>query len=211
MTVRLVKIAECDCTEQVQLTTEGIMRKVIAAPILAGLIGMAALAAPLAAHAADTPTTFEVTGGSLSISAPTGSVDLGGYTLGTSTSDISSLLGTVTVVDQRAALSGSWTAGVTSTDFTTGTAGTDGTFPASQTVPAADINYSPGAASAPVGSATYTPGTAGALGNTTALTAMSTSNEVGSGGVSWDPTLTVTLPAQVVAGTYSGTITHSVA
>jgi hypothetical protein len=166
---------------------------------------MAALAAPLAAHAAGTPTTFEVTAGSLSISAPTASVPLGTYTLGSSTSNISSLLGTVTVVDQRAALSGSWTAGVTSTVFITG----GGT--ANETVPATDINYSPGAASAPVGSATYTPGTAGALGGTLALTAMSTVNEVGSGGVSWDPTLIVTLPAQVVAGNYSGTITHSVA
>ena len=29
--------------------------------------------------------------------------------------------------------------------------------------------------------------------------------------MSWDPTITVTLPAAVVAGTYSGTITHSAA
>jgi hypothetical protein len=40
---------------------------------------------------------------------------------------------------------------------------------------------------------------------------MSTADEVGVGGVSWDPTITVHMPAQAVAGTYTGTITHSVA
>jgi hypothetical protein len=181
------------------------MRKIIAAPIVAGLIGFAALAAPLAAHAADTPVTFAVDGGSLSVSAPTANVPLGSYTLGTSTSDISSQLGTVTVVDQRATVSGSWTAGVTSTDFITGT------HSANETVAAGDIAYAPGLGSNPVNTdTTYTPGTDGVLDNTTALTAMSTSNESGSGGVSWDPTITVHLPAQVVPGTYSGTITHSV-
>jgi hypothetical protein len=49
------------------------MRKIIAAPIVAGLIGMAALAAPLA----ETPTTSDVNGGSISVTAPTDSVSLG--------------------------------------------------------------------------------------------------------------------------------------
>lgn len=191
------------------------MRKTIAAPIVAGLIGMAALAAPLAAHADTTPSTFTITGGSLSITVPDGSttpINLGGYTLGTDTGmHISNAaLGAVTVTDDRATLSGSWTVGVTSTDFVTGT-GTTAT--ADRTIPAADIKYTPGSASAGINTSvtTYTPGSAGALDNTTSLTAMATTSEVGSGGVTWNPTITVTLPAQVVAGTYSGTITHSFA
>ncbi len=51
----------------------------------------------------------------------------------------------------------------------------------------------------------------GTMDNTTGVAAMGTSDESGVGGVTWDPTLDVALPAQVVAGTYSGTITHSVA
>lgn len=41
---------------------------------------------------------------------------------------------------------------------------------------------------------------------------MSATDEVGGpAGTSWDPTITVNLPSAVVAGTYAGTITHSVA
>jgi hypothetical protein len=178
------------------------MRKAIVTPVVAGLIGFGLLAAPLAAHAADTPTTFEVSGGALGITVPTTSVDLGTVTVGAS--DVSASLGTVSVSDQRATVSGSWIATVTSSAFVTGEAST------AETVPASDVNYAPGDPSDAV-NGTYTPGTAGALGGDTALTAMSTSDEVGVGGVSWDPTITVTLPAQVVAGTYTGTITHSVA
>jgi len=111
------------------------------------------------------------------------------------------------VIDQRATVSGTWTAGVTSTDFTTGT----GTATADETVAAGDIEYSPGSVITQVNPSTiYTPGTDARLDNTTSLTAMSTSDESGSGGVSWNPTITVHLPAQTVAGTYSGIITHSV-
>jgi hypothetical protein len=177
----------------VQLTTEDIMRKLIAAPIVAGLVGFAALAAaPLAASAATAPTTttFSVAGGDLTITAPGTNSTLGTYTLG----------------DERDALVGSWTAGVTSTDFTTGTA------TANETVPAGDVTYTTADVTAPINSpaTTYTSGTAGVLDNTTSLTAMSTVNESGPGGVSWNPTISVSLPAQTVAGTYSGTITHSV-
>jgi hypothetical protein len=94
---------------------------------------------------------------------------------------------------------------------TTGT----GTPTSAETVPASDITYNPGDTFNPVNPdtspATYQAGTPGALGGESALLAMSTSDEVGIGGVSWDPTLDVNLPAQAGTGTYSGTITHSVA
>ena len=115
------------------------MRKALAAPITAGVLGLAALAIPVAAQASsspDTTTTFGVTGGSLSINTPA-SAPLGAMTVGTDT-HVSASLGTVTVTDDRAPLRGSWTASVTSTDFTTG-----GGTPA-ETIPAADVAYAPG-------------------------------------------------------------------
>ncbi len=179
------------------------MRKIIATPIVAGLIGMAALAAPLAAHAADTPTTFQVNGGLLSITVPTSSVALNGVTVGTT--NPSGQLGAVTVDDERGLFSGSWTATAQSTDFTTGTG--DSTV----TIAASNVKYTPGSTSGAVGTANYTPGTAG-VAIDTPQTAYSAASVVGSAGVSWDPTITVNLPAHgQVAGTYSGTITHSIA
>ena len=95
---------------------------------------------------------------------------------------------------------------MTTSAFTTGT----GTPSTDETIPAADVNYAPGRHQ-PTGVVTFTPGTAGALGGETALTAFSASAENGISSVSWAPTITVTPPASTVAGTYTGTITHSVA
>lgn len=179
------------------------MRKVIAAPIVAGLIGFAALAAPLAAHAADTPTTFDVNGGAISITVPTTSVALTGVTVGTT--NPSGQLGVVRVDDERGLLSGGWTATVVSSDFTTVSGET------TVTIAASNVKYTPGSTSGAVGTANYTPGTAG-VAIDTAKTAYVADSEVGSAGVSWDPTITVDLPAHgQVAGIYSGTITHSLA
>ena len=179
------------------------MRTALVSLSTASLVGFGVLAAPTAVGAVDTPVTFEADGGALSITAPSDDVDLGAVSVGTPA--ISGQLGTVTVDDERDLVSGSWTVTVTSTGFTTG-----GGSPA-ETIPAGDITYDPGTPFDPVGDATYTPGDPGSLDSTTPLTAMSASDETGVGGVSWDPTITVHLPAQVVAGTYTGTITHSFA
>ena len=179
------------------------MRKALVSLGAAGLVGFGVLAAPTAVGAVDTPVTFEADGGALSITAPSADVDLGAVSVGTPT--ISGQLGTVTVDDERDLVSGSWTVTVTSTDFTTG-AGSP-----AETIPAGDVSYDPGTPFDPVGDATYTPGDPGSLDPTTPLTAMSASDETGAGGVSWDPTITVHLPADMVAGTYAGTITHSFA
>ena len=96
-----------------------------------------------------------------------------------------------------------WTATVTSTDFTTGT-GTG-----NQDIPAANVSYSPGLATATSGTGTFLAGLGGALGS--ARTAFTASLESGTTSVSWNPTVTVTLPSSIAAGTYTGTVTHSVA
>ena len=171
--------------------------------IVGALIGALVLALP--ARAADTDTTFTLTAGSLAISAPA-SKDLGSGSTGGGT--LSAQLGTVTVTDTRGALLGTWTASVTSTDFTTG----GGT--ANETIADDEVTYWSGASTASSGTAVFLPGqplaaNAQALG--ASRTAFSASAIVGNNSVSWNPTLTVNVPATAVAGTYTGTITHSVA
>jgi hypothetical protein len=179
------------------------MRKIIVASLATGLIGLGVFAAPMAAFADGTPTTFDLNAGSLSISFPSGAT-LEAATVGASS--VSGQLGAVSVTDYRGDLSDSWTATVTSSAFTGGTEGND------LTVPDTAVAYSPGSPIAGSGTfgATATEGTAGPIGD--ALVAYSMDAAQGSNGVSWNPTITVTLPAGgQVTDTYSGTITQSVA
>jgi hypothetical protein len=177
------------------------MRRAIAlAAVFGGL-----LAAALPARAATTTTTFTLSAGALSISAPA-SKDLGTGATGGGT--VSAQLGTVAVTDNRGTTLGSWTATVSSTDFTTG----GGT--ASETIGKAQVTYWSGLATASSGTGTFTAGQASAVSAqdlSTARTAFSASAVVGNNSVSWNPTVTVNVPSSAVAGTYTGTITHSVA
>jgi hypothetical protein len=147
-----------------------------------------------------TTTTFTINSGTLSITVP-GSVNLG--TVQTGSAAVTALLGLVQVTDLRASTAGSWTTTVSSTSFFTGSGTTN------ETVPASDVIYDPGAAISSTGTGTFTPGTPGNL--AAPRTAFSAAGEVGSTSVTWDPQITIQLPPSVVAGTYTGTITHSVA
>jgi hypothetical protein len=169
----------------------------------AAVINLFAFALP--ARAAATTTTFTLATGSLSISAPASS-DLGTGSTGAGT--LSAQLGSVTVTDTRGALLGTWTASVSSTDFTTGGA------TANETIAKGQVTYWSGVATATSGTAVFTPGQAAALNAqalSTSRTAYSAATIVGNNSASWNPTLTVNVPAAAVAGTYSGTVTHSVA
>ncbi|MFY1674789.1 hypothetical protein ACN27G_33445 [Plantactinospora sp. WMMB334] len=173
-----------------------------AALLAAGLIAAPAAAAPTG----DTDVTFEILAGTLDITVPA-TADLG---TGSPDSAIEGQLGAVTVTDDRASDDASWTATVTSTDFTTGT----GT--ASETILASEIDYWSGAATATTGNGTFTPGQANAgaaapLDTTTPLTAFTHAGGTGNNSASWNPTLVVNVPLDNVAGVYTGTVTHSVA
>lgn len=171
--------------------------------LVGAVFGVLVLALP--ARAADTTTTFSLAGGSLAISAPA-SKDLGSGSTGAGT--LSAQLGTVTVTDGRGALVGTWTASVSSTDFTTGGATAD------ETIAKGQVTYWSGAATASSGTAVFTAGqllAANAQALSVARTAFSASVIVGNNSASWNPTVTVNVPAAAVAGTYTGTITHSVA
>ena len=163
-----------------------------------GPAALSAQASPPPATAATT-TTFTINGGSLTVTAPA-SAPLGTASIGSPS--ISAALGTVTVSDQRAVLNGGWTASVISSSFTTG-----GDSPA-ETLAAADASYAPGPLTSAMGTGSYSPGNGGPMGSS--QTAWAASAETGATSVSWDPTITVTIPGSALAGAYSGTITHSV-
>jgi hypothetical protein len=171
--------------------------------IAAGLALSAAIASP-AAQAAETGTTatFTVNGGSLAVSAPAASTLSSGVSIGTAS--VSASLGAVTVSDARSVIGGSWTATVSSTNFTTG----DGS--AGKVIDNANAAYTTGLASLVSGAAVVlTPAVGASLDS--AQTAASATAVLGDSEVSWNPTVAVTIPDDVAAGTYTGTLTHSVA
>jgi hypothetical protein len=172
----------------------------VAGAVLAPAAAIAATATSAATGpSVDTTTTFSVTSGALTITAP----DTASLGNGAPGSTISGQLGTVTVSDNRAALTASWVASASASDFTTGAA------TAAETIPVADLSYTVGSFSNIVG--TITP-VATNLAHMThaAQTVVTGSSGVGDNGVSWNPTIAVAVPANAVTGIYTGTITHSV-
>jgi len=168
----------------------------------AAVTSMAAVTSPVAVSASspgdpDTTVTFAVTSGALAMTAPL-TANLGDGAPGT---DIANEVGTVLVTDDRALLSASWTATASSTDFTTGTA-----QPA-ETIPATDVDYAPGTITT-TGGITATPHDITL--DHEAQTVVAGTAGVGNNTASWNPTLTVHVPAQAVVGTYTGTLTQSV-
>jgi hypothetical protein len=160
--------------------------------LLAGL----ATAAPASAA---TGVTLTVVGGSLSISVPA-SADLGTWTNTVSGGTVSAELGQVQVLDSRSAAAGSgWVASVISTALTP----TSG-----PTIGAASIGYSAGAITK-VGTATYVDNDPANL--TGVVAAVTATGITGDNSATWNPTIDVHVAGGTAAGTYTGTITHSVA
>jgi alpha-tubulin suppressor-like RCC1 family protein len=117
-------------------------------------------------------------------------------------------LGRVTVTDNRALASTAWTATVSSTSFVTGTGG------AGRTIGNSDVSYWSGPALITSGRGRFTPGqatAADAVNLSAARDAFSLSAGSGVNSVSWNPTLSVSVPTSVAAGTYTATITQSAA
>jgi hypothetical protein len=187
------------------------MRKPLVASMAAALSVALAAFVPVAANAGpgDTPSTFSLTAsGGLSIAVPDGSVtpvDLGSTNTGAAS--LSHALGNVTVTDGRGALPATWTATASTTNFTTGGAS------ANETVTKANVGYWAGVGTAQLGQVgAFVP--AGTIATPVSLggTGASVGQWAGTGNntVTWNPTITFTLSPAQVAGTYSGTITHSV-
>jgi hypothetical protein len=98
-----------------------------------------------------------------------------------------------------------WTATVSATNFISG----------AHTITNGRVSYWSGTATATSGSVgTLTPGqssSSAAQTLDTPRTAFSRSGSPVSHSVTWNPSLIVSVPLTAVAGTYSGTVTHSVA
>ncbi|MEV1168805.1 hypothetical protein [Nonomuraea sp. NPDC049784] len=183
----------------------------------AGLVAAMGVTAPLQADTCPqsttcpTTVTFTVTaedGLSITVPGPTPAVNIGDSAPG---GQISGQLGSVTVTDQRAALTATWVASVIAATggFTTGT----GTAP--ETIPNADVDYWSGTATATSGApaAAFAPGQANAAAAQsldTSRTAFSKTSGSGDNSCTWNPTLVVHVPTSAVAGTYTGTVNHSV-
>ncbi|MET8629649.1 hypothetical protein ABZW30_38980 [Kitasatospora sp. NPDC004669] len=152
---------------------------------------------PSLAIAADDPSTtvtFTVTSGALSLSVPV-SATLGSGAPGTT---ISAPIGPCTVTDDRALASASWTVTAAETDFVNG----------ASTIPATNATYSVGTVTT---TGTITVTTTNVTLSNAAQTVLTGSAGVGDNTASWDPTVAVSVPAGAVAGTYTGTLTQSVA
>jgi hypothetical protein len=178
-------------------TTKGLVMRTFL--LLASSLAALAAVTALPAAGATTTATFTLTAGALSISAPTGSVSLGSQVVSASTSTISGQLGVVTVTDQRGGAT-SWVASVIVTAFTPTTG------PAVTAVAADKVSYAVGTITQ-VGMTATTPATTDLTGVSPVVNGSST----GLSTASWNPTISVLLPANAAPGIYSATITHSVA
>jgi hypothetical protein len=145
--------------------------------------------------------------GGLSISVPS-SADLGSATTGSAS--LSGALGSVTVSTTASVGTGGWVATVSASNFTTG-GGTS-----NETIPASSIGYLSGGVtgSSGLGASVCVPGqlvTATSLGSARTAFSCTGLSLLTATSVTWRPTIVVSLSPSTVAGSYSGTITHSVA
>jgi hypothetical protein len=164
---------------------------------LAAALSLIAATASMAGASGATPMSFTLTAGALSISTPTLNADLGSQVSSTTSSTISGALGVVTVTDQRGGTT-TWTASAIATAFTP-TAG-----PAD---PASNVSYTSGTITQ---SATVV-ATAINVSNLTGVSTVVTGASTGISTASWNPTISVVVPANFAPGVYTATITQSVA
>ncbi|MFW7413885.1 hypothetical protein [Demequina sp. SO4-18] len=161
----------------------------------AALVGATAVSA----SAGDTTTTFSLEGGTLSVAAE-GSATL---TVGQSgATEVSGALGNVVVTDDRGGVTG-WAAAAATTVFSN-----NDVDPAMATE-STEVKYATGTVSKT--------GEVTAAGTLEPMVITATAGDVvtatgvkGNNTATWNPTLTVVLPASSTHGTYSGTVTTSV-
>lgn len=172
-------------------------QKVVARGLLVAALtgGLAfATAMPASAAAGDTTTTFALTGGALSV-APQGTATLTNGASGAAS--VSGSLGATDVSDLRGSTAG-WVVSAGSTTFTSGVGGSTST----------GVSYNSGAAKT---TGTVTATSAGATVIDAVAAVVNGTAASGNNTASFAPTLTVTLPSTALAGTYTGTVTTSIA
>ena len=180
-------------------------RRLLVALIAATGTGLLAVPAP-----AGTPITFDLAAGTLSISQPSSTASFGSATANAAGTSVAGHLGTTTVNDNRASLAG-WTVSISSTDFSDGATPTPHTIAA--TVAKAYILPADGptvTAGVVVPTTSYvSSGTALTLANSGQVFVSATAT--GSNAVTYNPSITVTIPSTAIAGTYTAIVTQTVA
>jgi hypothetical protein len=163
------------------------------------VLSLHTIAPAVADQTAVSIASVTLVGGGLSITAPSDAGNLGTKSNQVGATTVSGQLGTVQVTDSRSAPAGAgWTATAISTAFTP-TAG-----PA---IGAAFVGYTAGTITKE-GTATYT---ANDPANLTGVSAVVTATQItGDNTATWNPTIHVAVGANMAAGVYLGTITHSV-
>ena len=167
-------------------------------------VALFALVPSAGAATADTVVTFTVEAGGLAITVPASTVALNTGTISTGASSASGQLGPVTVTDTRGTMGAVWTATWSSTTFLTGTGS------ANEAVAFDHIFYASGPATATSGTGTFAPLTITPMSAAPAGRTVSWAAGMGNNSATWNPTLSFSLLSTQVAGTYTGTITHSV-
>jgi len=172
-------------------------RLFLAAAGICSAVLLAATAQPAFAAAGDTTTTFALGGSTLSVSVqPTASLTDGA----SGATSVSGQLGVVRVTDLRGGVA-AWSARATSTTFTNGGTGAGLTE-------STGVSYDSGALTT-TGTIVIAPKGAKSLSSSPTEVAGPTA-VIGNNTAQWNPTVTVTLPSNSLAGTYSGTISSSV-
>lgn len=190
------------------LRTRNVLAAAASGIVLAGALSFAP------AGASTTATITLSTTGGITISEPAGTPAAPkglGSTASTTGAWTTGGLGAVTVTDGRTGLLvNSWIASVTVTDFALANPPVSATA-AQKTIPATGMVYNMGTVTHgsenPAGATFAATGTA-VVANT--ALAVGTMSALGANSESWNPTLTVALTNQL-AGTYTGTVTHSAA
>lgn len=189
------------------------LRKTLAAAGALAIAGSLVAIQPSTAAPGDTAVTFVVSAGGLSIAAqPTADLSAAAVAAG---GTLAATIGDTTVTDTRGALAQLWTVTATSAGFTTpdnggGTiaatqacmfSGAAGTDTSSVFVPTVDCSPT-AAAGTNLSGAGMTVGTS---------IATSLLGVIGSNAVTYNPTLKVVVPANAKPGTYTGTVSQTVA
>jgi hypothetical protein len=146
---------------------------------------------------AATTMTFTLTAGALSISTPTVTAVLGSEVASTTATSISGSLGVVTVTDQRGGVT-TWTTSAIATAFIP---------PSGPADPASNVSYAAG----PITVSATVVATAVNATDLTGTSTVVTGASTGISTASWNPIITVIIPANFAPNTYSATITQSVA
>jgi hypothetical protein len=177
------------------------MRKSLALAVTGLTVASRGALVPTAANAADTNVTFTLTGGSLTLSAPGSATLTAAGNLGLGGTTVSGSLGNTTVTDARGSLLGSFNVDMSTTDFTS----------SGNTIAKSNATAYSGAAT-PTGVAVPAPTTnltAVNIGGATPGRILTVTGVTGSASVVYNPTVSIAIPADTVAGSYSGTVTQT--